>query len=73
MYVLIHFSCVWLFETLCIVAYQAPPGKNIGMGCHFLQSTQPGIEPMSLMSPALADGFFTFSATWETQYYVSIT
>ena len=27
----------------------------------------PGIEPVSLMSPALADGFFTTSATWEAQ------
>ena len=25
----------------------------------------PGIEPMSLMSPALADGFFTTNTTWE--------
>ena len=25
----------------------------------------PGLEPMSLMSPALVDGFFTTSATWE--------
>ena len=25
----------------------------------------PGIEPTSFMSPALADGFFTTSATWE--------
>ena len=25
----------------------------------------PGIEPKSLMSPALAGGFFTTSATWE--------
>ena len=25
----------------------------------------PGIEPASLMSPALAGGFFTTSATWE--------
>ena len=25
----------------------------------------PEIEPMSLMSPALAGGFFTTSATWE--------
>ena len=25
----------------------------------------PRIEPLSLMSPALADGFFTTSATWE--------
>ena len=27
----------------------------------------PGIEPESLMSPALALGFFTTSATWEAQ------
>ena len=27
----------------------------------------PGIEPMSLMSPVLAGGFFTTSATWEVQ------
>ena len=28
----------------------------------------PGIEPMTLASPALADGFFTTSDTWEAQY-----
>ena len=27
----------------------------------------PGIEPSSLVSPALADRFFTTSATWEAQ------
>ena len=27
----------------------------------------PGIEPLSLVSPALAGRFFTTSATWETQ------
>ena len=27
----------------------------------------PGIEPVSLMSPALAGGFFTTSTTWEAQ------
>ena len=26
---------------------------------------KPGIEPASLMSPALADGFFRTTATWE--------
>ena len=26
----------------------------------------PGTEPLSLMSPALAGGFFTTSTTWET-------
>ena len=35
-------SCVWLFATPWTVAYQAPlsmgffPGKNTGVGCHFL-------------------------------------
>ena len=28
-------------------------------------SSNPGIEPTSLMYPALAGGFFTTSATWE--------
>ena len=27
----------------------------------------PGIEPTPLTSPALADGFFTSSITWEAQ------
>ena len=37
-------SCVWLFATLWAVARQAPPswdfpGKNTGVGCHFLQGS----------------------------------
>ena len=40
-YVLSHFSCVWLFETQWTITRQAPcsyvsPGKNTGVGCHFL-------------------------------------
>ena len=31
----------------------------------------PGTEPESLMSPALAGGFLTTSATWEAQAHVS--
>jgi len=30
----------------------------------------PGIKPISLMSPALAGGFFTTSTTWETPFYM---
>ena len=44
------------------------PGRNTGVGCHaFLQGNRPnpGIEPVSLTSPALAGGFFTTGATWE--------
>ena len=32
----------------------------------------PGIEPISLMSPALAGGFFTTRATWASQVAISI-
>ena len=67
------FNCVWLCATLWTVACQAslsvefprqeywrglpcpPPGALPG----------PRIEPLSLMSPALADGFFTTSITLE--------
>ena len=41
------------------------PGKNTGVACHaLLQGTfpTPGIEPMSLLSPALAGEFYTTSA-----------
>ena len=31
----------------------------------------PGIEPMSLMSPALAGRFFTTSTTWEAHLFSS--
>ena len=33
----------------------------------------PGIEPASLMSPALAGGFFTTSTTWEAHTLTVIT
>ena len=42
------------------------PGNNTGVGCHFLlwgDLPDPGIEPVSLASPALAGGFFTTCAT----------
>ena len=30
-------------------------------------SPDPGTEPVSLTSPALADGFFTTNTTWEDE------
>ena len=33
----------------------------------------PGNQPMSLMSPALAGGFFTTSTTWEAPIYTMET
>ena len=34
--------------------------------------SNPGIEPVSLMSSALASGFFTIGATWEAQTVLQI-
>ena len=48
-------------------------GKNTGVGFHaILQGylSDPGIEPVSLVSPALASRFFTISATWEAKYII---
>ena len=67
------FSCVLLFETPWAVALQAP--LSMGFSCQEYWSRfsflspgdlpNPGIEPMSHKSPALAGGFFTTSTTWE--------
>ena len=73
MCVLSHFSCVQLFLALWTVANRSPlpmgfsqqeywsglPGEDPG------NLPDPGVEPASLMSPALAGRFFTTSATWE--------
>ena len=68
-----HFSRVQFFATLWTVACQAPqsmgfPRQEYWNGLPFPSPgdlPDPEIEPMSLMSPALAGGFFTTSATWE--------
>ena len=68
------FSHVQLFVTLWIVACQAPLSMGFsrqeywsGLPCPLPGDLPyPGIEPASLMSPALAGGLFTTSATWET-------
>ena len=61
------FSQVQLFETPGTGAHQAPlwnsPGKNIGVGCHFLLQ---GIFLTHGLNPRLLAGrFFTSRATWE--------
>ena len=69
-----HFSCVWLSATLWTVASQAPLSMGFSRqeywsGLPFPPPgdlPDPGIEPTSPSSPALAGGFFTTSATWET-------
>ena len=71
-----HAKSLQSCPTLC-KPYEPPrllcqwdcPGKNTGVGCHFLLQgnlPDPGIEPMSLVSPALAGRFFTTSATWDS-------
>ena len=60
-------SCVCLFATSETVAYQAPlsmefPRQEYQSGLPFPSPEElpdPGIEPTSLVPPALAGGFFT--------------
>ena len=62
-----HFSHVRLFANPWTVAHQAPLSKGV-LQTGILErvaisysrgSSQPGIEPVSFTSPALASGFFT--------------
>ena len=71
--VLSGFSHGWLFATLWTAAHQTP--LSMGFSRHEYWSKlpspppgdlpKPGIEPMSLMSPALAGRFLTTSTTWK--------
>ena len=71
--VLTCFSHVQLFMTPWTVACQAPLSMGFskqeywnGLSCPPPGDLpNPGTEPESLMSPALAGGFFTTNATWE--------
>ena len=66
-------SHVWFFATHGLYPARLPClwnflGKNTGVGYHFLLQgnlSNPGTEPTSLVSPALAGRFFTTWATWE--------
>ena len=70
-----HFSHVQLSATLWTVARQPPLSMGFSReecwsGLPFPPPgdlPDPGIEPVSLMPPALAGGFFTTSITWEAQ------
>ena len=73
--VLSCFCHVRLFATPWTVACQAPLSMGFsrqeywsGLPCPPPGDLlDPGIEPAFLMSPALANEFFTISAIWETQ------
>ena len=67
------FSCVWLFlwtearQAPLLMGFSRPEYWN-GLSCPPSGDLpNPGIKPMSLMSPALAGRFFTTTATWEAQ------
>ena len=68
-----HFSHVQQFATLWTITHQVSLCMEFsrqeywsGLPCPSPQDLpNSGIEPVSLPSPALADGFFTISATWE--------
>ena len=67
------FSRVQLFETLRTIAHQAPLSMGFsrqeywsGLQCPPPEDLlNPGFEPMSVMSPALAGEFFTTNTSWE--------
>ena len=71
-------NCVCLFDTLWSVAHQVPLSMRFsrqeywrGLPCLPARGRpNPGIKPASLLSPALAGGFFTTSAAWEC-YFVT--
>ena len=72
-----HFSCVRFFATPWTVARQAPLSLGFlrqeywsGLPCPPPGDLpKPGTEPASLMSPALAGGFFTTSAPQEAHMH----
>ena len=70
-------SHIQLFVTLWTVAHQAPLSMGFskqeywsGLPCPPPGDLlDPGIEPKSLVSPAVAAKFFTSGATWEALKY----
>ena len=73
-------QCVSLFAAPWTVAHQALPsvafsGQEYWSGVLFPTPGDlpyPGIEPVSLMSPALAGRFFTTCPTWKAPNIVAI-
>ena len=66
-------SYIWLFATVGTVAHQASLSRGFSRqeywsGLPFPPSgdlPDPGIKPVSFVSPALASGFFSTSTTWD--------
>ena len=78
-----HAKVLQLCPTPCKTMDCSPPGSSVHgvLQARILQwvaisfsrgSPDPGIEVWSLVSPALAGGFFTTSATWEASLCMNI-
>ena len=76
----LHAKSLLLCLTLCDPTDHSPPGSSVqGMlQARILEWVvmpppgdlpNPGIEPATFMSCALASGFFTTSATWEARMF----
>ena len=71
-------SCAQLFATPWIVARLAPLCMDFFRQEYWSRLPfpapadlpNPGIEPVSFVSPALADGFFTTEPPVKLQYYI---
>ena len=72
----VHVKSLQLCPTLCNPMVCSPPGPSVHriLQARIMESVampssrdllDPGMEPISLMSPALAGGFFTTRATWQ--------
>ena len=78
MHVLSCFSHVQFFAALWTIACQAPLSMGFPRPEYWSRLPfhpprdlpDPGIKPASLMSPALAVGFFTTSTIWKTYTYI---
>ena len=72
-----RFSRIWLFVTLWIVAFKTSLSMEFSRQEYWNRLPcpppgalpDPGIKPVSLMSPALAGGSYTTSTTWEAPKY----
>ena len=53
-----YFTCIY---SVCVLSHFTSDRWDL---------PNPAIGPASLMSPALACGFFTTSATWETHVHI---
>ena len=63
-------SVRWILQASILEWVAMPSSKNTGVGCHALlhgDLPDTGIKHISLMSPALAAGFFTTSTTLEAR------